>query len=149
MKQWLEKEQTMVDIQIRNKELIEKYPWLCPERKDDGSIAKHYDYSYTELDFLPKGWHNMVLEMCEKLKPMLEKHGLFDTYALSEVKEKWGALCWYDYILDFHCDIPWDVRALTYDYFDKSKETCIVCGAQKTAEKFLCEGCEYDRWRGL
>ena len=139
----------MVDIQIRNKELIEKYPWLCPERKDDGSIAKHYDYSYTELDFLPKGWHNMVLEMCEKLKPMLEKHGLFDTYALSEVKEKWGALCWYDYILDFHCDIPWDVRALTYDYFDKSKETCIVCGAQKTAEKFLCEGCEYDRWRGL
>lgn len=139
----------MVDIQIRNKELIEKYPWLCPERKDDGSIAKHYDYSYTELDFLPKGWHNMVLEMCENLKPMLEKHGLFDTYALSEVKEKWGALCWYDYILDFHCDIPWDVRALTYDYFDKSKETCIVCGAQKTAEKFLCEGCEYDRWRGL
>lgn len=139
----------MVDIQIRNKELIEKYPWLCPERKDDGSIAKHYDYSYTELDFLPKGWHNMVLEMCENLKPMLEKHGLFDTYALSEVKEKWGALCWYDYILDFHCDIPWDVRALIYDYFDKSKETCIVCGAQKTAEKFLCEGCEYDRWRGL
>ena len=135
----------MVDIQIRNKELIEKYPWLCPERKDDGSIAKHYDYSYTELDFLPKGWHNMVLEMCEKLKPMLEKHGLFDTYALSEVKEKWGALCWYDYILDFHCDIPWDVRALTYDYFDKSKETCMVCGAQKTAEEFLCEGCEYDK----
>ena len=139
----------MVDIQIRNKELIERYPWLCPERKDDGTIADCYDYSYTEIDSLPMGWHDMVLEMCEKLKPMLEEYGLFDTYALSEVKEKWGALCWYDYILDFHCDIPWDVRALTYDYFDKSKETCMVCGAQKTAEKFLCEGCEYDRWRGL
>lgn len=139
----------MVDIQIRNKELVEKYPWLCPERKDDGSIADHYDYSYTELDFVPTGWHNMVLEMCEKLKPMLEEHGLFDTYALSEVKEKWGALCWYDYIIDFHCDIPWDVRELTYDYFDKSKETCMVCGAHKMPEEFLCQECEYDREYGI
>ena len=77
----------MVDIQIRNKELVEKYPWLCPERKDDGSIADYYDYSYTEIDSLPTGWHDMVLEMCERLKPMLEEHGLFDTYALSEVKK--------------------------------------------------------------
>ena len=29
----------MVDIQIRNKELVEKYPWLCPERRNDGSVA--------------------------------------------------------------------------------------------------------------
>ena len=74
----------MVDIQIRNKELVEKYPWLCPERKDDGAIADCYDYSYTEIDFLPTGWHSIVLEMCEKLKPILEEHGLLDTYALSE-----------------------------------------------------------------
>ena len=139
----------MVDIQIKNKRLIEQYPWLCPERNDDGSIAYYYDYSYTEIDFLPTGWHKMILKMCKELKPILEQHGLIDTYAISEVKEKWGALCWYDYILDFHCDVPWDVRALVSEYFDKSKETCMICGAQKMPEEFLCQGCEYDREHGL
>lgn len=139
----------MVDIQIKNKELVEKYPWLCPERNDDGPIADYYDYSYTEIDFLPIGWYEMILEMCEKLKPMLEEHGLVDTYALSDVKEKRNALCWCDYILDFRCDVPWDVRALVSEYIDKSKETCMICGAQKTSDGFWCERCEYDREHGL
>ncbi|MBQ3502646.1 MAG: hypothetical protein IJA72_03175, partial [Clostridia bacterium] len=74
-------------IKDRNKELIEEYPWLCPERDDDGKPAADYDYSYTELDLIPSGWCDLVLDLCAELKPLLIKHGIFEKYALSEIKE--------------------------------------------------------------
>ena len=135
----------MVDTQITNKKLIDEYPWLCPERTDDGKVADYYDYSYTELDFLPQGWRDMALDYCKDLKTLLDDHGLTDVYALSEVKEKWGALCWYDYLLDFRCEMPWDITALNYDYFDRSKRTCPICGAEKCVEQQFCDGCIKDR----
>ena len=58
----------MTDIQeytqADNKMLIDRYPWLCPERTEDGKVADTYDYTYTELAFVPEGWEELVIWLC-------------------------------------------------------------------------------------
>ena len=130
----------MKSIKDKNKELIEEYPWLCPERDDDGKPAADYDYSYTELDLIPSGWCDLVLDLCKELKPLLIKHGIYEKYALSEIKEKWYSLCWYDYLLDFR-SVPWDVMALVGEYLDKSTEICMTCGAPIERNQTMCDNC--------
>ena len=46
----------------RNRELVEEYPWL--------------DIGYeqlTLLDTLPRGWHDLILDMCKEIKKELVK----------------------------------------------------------------------------
>ena len=40
----------------KNKELVEKYPFLMPHNRWTDHIPEDYDYSYTELDAMPDGW---------------------------------------------------------------------------------------------
>lgn len=77
-----------------NKQLCEKYPFLIPRNRwsgmriteaqnggywpgEPGAIPE-YDYEYTELDNMPKGWRIAFSEqMCEEIKQELLK---FSTY---------------------------------------------------------------------
>ena len=43
-------------IQMNNKELIERYPFLMPRNRWTGNIPEDFNYSYTELDALEDGW---------------------------------------------------------------------------------------------
>ena len=78
---------------------------------------------------MPDGWRIAFgEEMCAELKVIIEKHGAMEEYAILDIKEKYGELCWYDYGL-----------ASVQEYFDwehkyrlKSRRTCIRCGNKAT-----------------
>lgn len=101
--------------------MIEKYPFLLPRNRWTGLVSDNYDYSYTELDAMPEGWRKAFgLQMCDELK-----HALGDyvcEYRISQIKEKWGRLCWYDF----------GGTQETFDIITKfsllSEKTCIMCG---------------------
>lgn len=115
-----------------NKELILEYPWL-----DVG------DDMCTLLDTLPDGWHDLVLEMCHKLKYKLIGYDLFDKYRVAEAKEKWNMLRWYDYIDDDAQAVPQDIVDLVSEYEEKSRGVCMICGASKSINKDVCNRCKY------
>lgn len=103
---------------LTNKELVERYPFLKPHCDD-------YDYSWTELDFMPDGWRKAFGEMmCEELREELIKYDFLDEYSIAEIKEKWGGLRWYDNGYPEGSKIP--------DIIDKyeclSQNICIGCG---------------------
>ena len=73
---------------MTNKELLDKYPWLTPSNRFSGKLItdcagpdgetgywpgapdEHpdYNYEYTELDNMPKGWRAAFgMDMCEEL----------------------------------------------------------------------------------
>ena len=128
-----------------NKKLIKQFPFLLPRNRWDDKVPEDYDYTYTKLDFMHEGWrNNFGIEMCEKIKKCLKKARYVNKYRITEIKEKWGVLRWYDAgvpksILD-------ELESIIKYYEDKSKLVCIKCGKPTkyiTSEYilFLCEDC--------
>lgn len=130
-------------IQEYNKELIRKYPWVEPcnvwsgKRISDcsgsdgeegfwpGNPTDHpdYDYTYTELDHLPDGWRLAFGEqLCEELNTALNKTNFADDYRITEIKEKWGGLRWYDN------GSTTEMQDIIDKYESLSFRTCINCG---------------------
>lgn len=111
-----------------NKQLCEKYPFLIPRNRWTGLVPSDYDYSYTELDAMPTGWKKAFgEEMCEEIKEELEDKGILDEYRISQIKEKYGMLCWYD----FGCTEKM-LHEIIPKYEKLSKRTCICCGKPAT-----------------
>jgi len=80
-----------------NKALIEKYPFLLPRNRWTGEVVESYNYSYTELDDLPDGWRiAWGDQICEEIKEELVKYDFLDKYRITQIKEKYGTLRWYD-----------------------------------------------------
>lgn len=47
---------------------------------------------------MPRGWRKAFGELiCADIQRELEAANLVDTYGISEIKEKFGELRWYDY----------------------------------------------------
>ena len=127
----------------QNRELCKKYPFLIPSNRwsgmriteaDNGgywpgnldSIPK-YDYEYTELDNMPDGWRKAFgEEMCGELKSELEQAGYIDKYRITQIKEKFGTLRWYD---NGNTDAG---REIISKYEALSARTCICCGKPAT-----------------
>lgn len=60
------------EIQEYNKALIVKYPFLLPRNRWTDKVAEDYDYTYTELDAMPRGWRiRFSEEMVEEIKEEL------------------------------------------------------------------------------
>lgn len=111
-----------------NKQLIEKYPFLLPRNRWTGKVPADYDYSYTELDAMPDGWRKAFGEqMCQEIEEELEKYNLQNEYRISQIKEKYGSLCWYD----FGCTGK-ILREIIPTYEKLSKRICIKCGKPAT-----------------
>lgn len=130
----------MNDIQ-KNKELCEKYPFLIPRNVWTDKISEDYNYSWTRLDDLEPGWRIAFGEqLCEELKDALAKADYVDKFRFSQIKEKWGALCLYN----FGCNQEaWDV---IHKYEKLSKYICGHCGkpATKVSTGWIypyCESC--------
>ena len=70
MKDW------MNDTVEENRKLCELYPFLDCD----------HTYEFTWLDFVPTGWQESFLSMCQKLVPFKEDFEIF------EIKEKYGQL---------------------------------------------------------
>ena len=127
---------------MNNKELIKRYPFLLPRNRWTGEIPEDYDYSYTELDAMPDGWRNAFGErMCEEIRNALIEEDYLNEYRISQIKEKYGTLRWYDF----------GTTRKVYDIISKygyiSGFICMQCGSPYAKEfndgwiSTLCENC--------
>ena len=77
----------------KNKELIEKYPWLLPRNRWAGEVIENYDYSFTELDDMPDGWRIAFGEQfCADIQHELDKlkPETAADFRVLQIKEKFG-----------------------------------------------------------
>ncbi len=106
-----------------NKALCEKYPWLIPTNRWTGEIVEDYDYDYTELDSMPEGWRIAFGDqMVEELNRELVKGGFVNDYRITQIKEKYGGLRWYD---NGNTEEGYNI---INKYESLSRKTCICCG---------------------
>lgn len=115
-----------------------KYPFL--------SIKGGY-YQSTHLDGMPRGWQkafgNDMLRMLKKAIRL----GKLKHYSVSQVKEKWGELRWYDNDGSEYTD------AIISRYTYQSQHTCALCGKPATWNSSgwilpLCETCALEHTNG-
>lgn len=144
------KEENLEEIKQKNKELLEKYPWLYPVSEYTGKPLENYDYSFTWMDDIPLGW-NIAFgkQMIEELGALLKKYNYQDEYSICQIKEKFGGLRWYDN--GFPTEGYEEYKEWLDKYEELSFKTCIDCG--KPAKYFtrgwitpICEDCakEYE-----
>jgi len=127
----------------RNKELVKEYPFLLPRNRWTGEVPEDYDYSYTEIDAMPKGWRKAFGD--QMLKELKEALGDFaDKYRITQIKEKYGALRWYD------SGCTKEGHDVVNKYEQLSNYICIKCGKPATKVTTgwispLCDDCIGDR----
>ena len=129
------------DTQKRNKKLVEEYPFLQLRDPWTGDVYDDEDYSFTMLDDMPEGWRNAFgIKMCDEIKEELIRCKYLDEYRVVQVKEKFGALRWYDYGVPDGCRVPDIIN--TYEKI--SAYTCIRCGkpATKISNGWICPWCD-------
>ena len=126
-------------IKKKNKKLCKRYPFLIPRNRWTGKITwekrknKHIGwwysapYSYTELDAMPDGWRAVFGEqLCEELREELIKANYLDKYRITQIKEKYGSLRWYD---NGNTEKGYEIIR---KYEKLSYKTCINCGRPAT-----------------
>lgn len=126
--------------QARNKALIERFPFLMPRNRWTGEVPDDYDYSCTELDSMPDGWRKAFGEqMCEDIREELVRAEYLDQYRITQIKEKYGTLRWYD----FGCTERM-LRDIIPKYEYLSARTCIRCGnpATKVSTGWISPYCD-------
>jgi hypothetical protein len=73
------------------------------------------------------GWRKAFgIQMCEELKAQLKKDHYLYKYRITQIKEKWGYLRWYD---EGHTD---SIHDIIHKYEKISWNTCIMCGKPAT-----------------
>ena len=124
-----------------NKKLCEKYPWLkLPAREND---TPEQEFEFTELDLMPDGWRNAFGErMCEDIQKLLVKANYVDQYHISQIKEKYGELRWYDNGVPE--EISDEFEQIIQKYEKESRYTCIGCGkpATRVSTGWFCPFCD-------
>ena len=110
---------------IRNKKLIKKYPWLYPRNSWTGKKIKPYDYSFTELDFIPAGWMKTFGDMmCEEIHQELIRTHYVDKFVILQAKEKYGSMRIYTGSLPSDSHV-WEIIE---KYSILSENICATCG---------------------
>lgn len=126
-------------IKLQNKIITKKYPFFLPYNVWTDTLDKNYDYSYTYLDSIPTGWKNIALKCARALTKLYKKRGYSDylknKYRISQLKEKFGEMRWYDFgapkeIYDEHL-------AIIRKWEDRSAYICCNCGRKA---KYLSKG---------
>ena len=115
------------EVKAENRKLCERYPFLKYHSQWNSDELKGYDYDFTYLDDIPKGWKKAFgIQMCEELRDILLEADYLDKYMIVQAKEKWGFLHWYDN------GVPekiYDKYEAWLDKYEKlSSKTCIRCG---------------------
>ena len=95
---------------------------------------------HTELDAMPSGWRKAFgLQMCEEIKQeLLKTKGLIFKYRITQIKEKFGGLRWYDQ------NTTNEILSIIAKYEDLSYKTCISCGkpATKISKGWISPYCD-------
>ena len=111
----------------RNYYLVKKYPFLRPSQGYGTDMewwkpGYHYHYEETWLDDMPSGWRKAFgLQMCQEIQDVIDRDHITD-YSVSQVKEKFGYLCWYDNGGNRA------IQDIISKYEKISTQTCMFCG---------------------
>lgn len=128
-----------IKTRARNKRLVKRYPFLLPRNVWTDELDDNYNYEYTWLDDMPDGWRKAFGEqMCEEIRKALVKHNYLEKYRISQIKEKFGSLRWYDF------GAPSEVFDITEKYERQSRSVCIGCGkpATKVSTGWISPWCD-------
>ena len=110
---------------MTNEQLLERYPFLIPRNVWTDKIIENTDW--TLLDDMPQGWRIAFGEqMCEEIREVLIKYDYLYKYRITQIKEKYGSLRWYDN------GAPKEVHDIIMKYEKLSETTCILCGKPAT-----------------
>lgn len=136
--------------QQRNKELIERYPYLLPRDAWTGEVIEDYDYTWIEDCELPYGWRRLFLQMCEDIRQPLIDADYLDKFRFSQVKEKYNRMECYT------LGAPEAVHDIISKYTMMACYVCSRCGKPATFETdgyvaSYCDDCWQDfakQWKG-
>lgn len=106
-----------------------KYEWLKLRNVWTGEPVLDEEGDYMSwATQIPRGWYIAFGEqMIDELNEILVKFGFEKEYRISQIKEKYGTLRWYEYT--YISDMQEEYYEWLRKYEDLSAETCIVCGA--------------------
>lgn len=116
-----------------------KYPFLVP-RDSNGVEVKDFDYEYLSLE-IPEGWYRLFLQMCEDIKPILEKENCLDDFYFVQVKEKYNHLICYSNIRIK------EIQDVLSKYEVMAQYVCVNCGMpavflSKSYIESFCDKCK-------
>lgn len=112
---------------MNNRKLIKKYPWLQIRNIWTGELVNPENYEFTWLDDLPNGWQRAFgLKMVKELDKILRKANYQNEYRITQIKEKYGVLHWYDNGVPIIIINEYDKWLAKYE--ELSKHTCLICG---------------------
>lgn len=125
--------------------LIKRFPFLKVVNYWYDKEESKYDYRFTWLDYMEPGWRKAFgIQMCKDIKKVLKKSTQDDlhTYSVIEVKEKYGALRWYDG--GYSQEISEEMGTLLFKYENLSEVICFRCGkpATKISKGWICPWCD-------
>ena len=124
-----------------NRKMIEWCPFLMPRNRWTGEISVDFDYEYNEMVAMPLGWTRAFgYEMLTELRDALVAAECLNKYRITQIKEKFGSLRWYDF------GAPEAAKDIIFKYCRKSEDYCVICGepAPVTTEgwiQHLCDAC--------
>lgn len=101
-----------------------KYPFFWPRNVWTGKKCSGF-FSYTLLDYLPKGWYKAFgLQMAEEIQKCINKLPKNERkqIKITQIKEKYGKLCIYTTYTFSELD------KIIFKYERLSEITCNVCG---------------------
>lgn len=129
----------------KNKELVEKYPYLLPRNIWTGKVSENYDYDYIRGEHeLPEGWFKLFLQMCEDIRqPLIDKDYL-DKFRFSQIKEKYNRMECYNF------GAPEEVHNIIHKYSSMARYVCTNCGkpAYYETQGYIASFCE-DCWKDI
>ena len=126
--------------EVKNKWLAFKIK--CADFLNDFLGIFHFIPTYTLYEDIPSGWRKCFgKQMCKEIKKALLKDGgrkKLRKYRIQQIKEKFGALQWYD----MGGNETVDKITNKYEYI--SYRTCIICGepADYITHGWICPYCK-------
>jgi hypothetical protein len=127
------------------KQVIEKYPFLRA-RNIDGTIDTESKFPMMFLE-IPDGWYKLFFQMCDDIKPLLEKEGVMDDFYFIQCKEKFNSLRCYS-----NGTASQEVEDIIAKYEHMAYYVCTVCGKPATCVSTgywasFCDDCWKDHFR--
>ena len=133
-----------VELVAKNAALVAKFPFLLP-LDYQGKVPKDYDFTFTEMDNLPSGWHGLMTDMSMEIIAYLHSKDLSPyMFHIDQLKEKFGSIRLY---YSLHCEDKYDdegIDEIIRKYEDLSEHTCCVCGGEATlmSKGWICPYCQ-------
>lgn len=116
-------------IKMKNKQLCKRYPFLIVRNWKTDEPIKGYEFTYFED--IPNGWRKVFgKQMCEEIRKVLIKGNYLYDYRVVQIKEKYGALRWYDNGVPD--SIYHELQDIINKYEEISMSICIWCGRPAT-----------------